>query len=161
MTGEMIILVGWTTVIAVLTLVAVRETALLQARVAHSGRAVGDGWEVGTLVPGPLRGRAKRQVALFLSATCPPCHELAAQLGSETLSVPLTPVISGEESVARALAAQLPGRPSAIVGHAADALTERAGVRLQPFAIAIEDGIVVAKTYPVGAESVTSLLEPR
>jgi hypothetical protein len=150
-------LVGaWIGILALGTLVLLREVSLIRARVSLVGVRFADGPEVGTLAARELRGQGGgRKVALFLSSACPPCIELAAALGEEDgLDERLLVLIGGDE--AEAVGELLPASLSRVTGQQASDVAARMGVRLQPMALAIERDLVVGKLYPAGVDELVA-----
>lgn len=149
----------WIAVLGSGTLVVHRELALLRSRVRIAGGGVPDGLEVGVFAPRPLRfGSASRTVMVFLAGECPPCHAFIGRLGGLANDPRVLVIIRGSGEEARALGEALPPGTRIVDGSEAEELVAAGRVHAEPFALAVEDGLVVGKGYVRDRRDVAALL---
>lgn len=143
-------LVGvWATALLVCTLAVRRETAIVLNRLKNRRVPVRDGLNPGTVVPRRLYDPIPEEsTLLFLSASCPPCHELINRIGS-ALDERVTVILKdeSEESLGDNIANRIPETVSLRRGAQAEAVRRMMQVDSEPLAIRVSDRIVVAKGY--------------
>lgn len=155
---ELALVSVWLAGLTVTSLAVKRETVLVDLSASHLDR-VPAGPAIGAPVPRSLSPPGERRIVVFLDSGCPPCHELAAQLNEVRPLESLTIAISGEAREATDMLAAIPSRATVLVGSEAASAVDSVHVSYQPFALAVADGIVVAKAYPTSAESLSRLFD--
>lgn len=133
-----------------------REVSILEARLSHSGGRIVDGPEIGSLVPPTLRRRDA--LYLFLSDDCPACHEVVADLRQQErwdFNAYAVRVRDGDwDHPDLDVFAELPDHVQAVSDDDGDRIVTALAVRASPLAIAVHDGLVVAKGYLRGNQDV-------
>ena len=133
-----------------------REVSILEARLSHSGGRIVDGPEIGSLVPPTLRRHDA--LYLFLSDDCPACHEVVADLRQQErwdFDAFAVRIRDGDRDHSDLdVFAELPDHVLGVSDDDGDRIVTALAVRASPLAIAVHDGLVVAKGYLRGNEDV-------
>lgn len=151
-----LLLLGWTVLLGFVALVLWRDVRILEARLATGGSLVANGIEIGAPAPRVARAASARAV-VFLSDTCDVCLEVAADLGRVRDPRALTVVVGDTGGDRAALLATLPAGPRVVQGEEAKAWERGFDVRVAPFAVVLDDGIVTGKGHLRGAADVDRL----
>ena len=170
----------WLLALTVMMLLVVRQIALLTLRLASRDEvsmppeqaAHGEHFDVSKDGPGlghaissellgtiPEAGEVAH--VLLVSATCVPCRKLVIGLRRERFAEPVIVLLSGRESVAAGMATLLPAGVRVIRDPEANELSGLLNIHSAPFAVSIERGVVVAKTYLNGPDEFRNLIGPR
>ncbi len=155
---ELTIVATWLVILTLGSLVVKRETTFAEFSVSHRGQ-VAAGLPIGAPAPRALAEDEGRRIVLFLASDCGPCHEFARDLRDVSPATPLTVAISGAPEAAGEIAAVVPQGARVLLGPVGDAAASAAQVTYQPFAMAVDAGVVFAKSYPTSARSLELLFE--
>jgi hypothetical protein len=146
----------WLGILTVVVVLVVRQIALLTARLASTDGETflaNDGPLLDTTVPQealslfPALERGRLQL-LLLSGNCRPCRELAVELDRQHFQSPNTVVLaSGRPELTDALVTLLPEGTRVLRDPEASGIARALHIQSTPFAVAVEDRVVVAKTY--------------
>jgi hypothetical protein len=150
------LLLGWTALLAFVSLVLWRDVRILEARIEPGGSLVANGIEIGSPAPRVARAAAARTV-VFLTDACDVCLDVASDLGRVRDLLDLTVVVGDTGGDRAALLATLPGGPRVVVGDEARAWEREFDVRVAPFAVVLDDGLVAGKGHLRGAADVDRL----
>lgn len=150
------LMLAWVFVLGVVTLVLWRDVRILEARVAPGGSLVANGIEIGAPAPRVVRAVATRTV-VFLTDACEACFEVAADLDRAPPDV--TVVVGATGGDTGALLGTLPAELPTVTGEDARAWERAFDVRVSPFAVHVEDGIVAGKGHLRGAADIDRLRE--
>jgi hypothetical protein len=146
----------WLGILTVVVVLVVRQIALLTARLSMTDGETflaNDGplldmavpQEALAMLPTLEQGRAQ---LLLLSGTCRPCRELAVELARHQFQSPTMLVLaSGRPELTDALVALLPAGTRILRDPEASRIARALHIQSTPFAVAVEDGVVRAKTY--------------
>jgi len=152
-------------VLTVVVLSLWRETSVLEERLRTSGVRVVDGPEIGTLVP--VEMRSFNGVYLFVSESCPACHEVAARLreSEEPLGVSVRAVCMRDDAddglrEGSSVMDAFPPVVERIPSQTGDHLVAALSIRATPLALGIRDGLVVSKGYLRGPADVAEIGRP-
>lgn len=169
-------LCAWLGVLTLVQVLVVRQISLLTLRLAHPERAIpvaedgfsvdDDGPEIGSLVPEEaaslLPGLDRRtSLLLLVSGTCKGCHELAEELNRRPDAVtrlPTTALVPGPPDLADAVVELLPSSVSVVSDPEATQLANAFEIHSTPFAVTVQEGRVLGKTYVHDKADLVSLV---
>jgi hypothetical protein len=150
----------WLGVLTLVTVLVVRQIALLTARLDHVG-AFGPPAKLSLEDEGPRIGirvdetvlrwvpelGAARAHLLLLSAGCSPCRDFAADLRGEHLPIgrPVVVLIPGREELADGIAQMLPATVTIVRDPNATDVAQLLRMQRVPSAVTTANGIVTAK----------------
>ncbi len=113
-----------------------------------------DGPEVGSQIPVEVVKQLpelerERIYILLLSSTCTPCRKVAIEVAKHRFdpSTSIMALVPGPEDLANALIEILPPEIHTIRNPVAVSIAQSLNIKSTPFALAIENGIVVKKAY--------------
>lgn len=159
----------WLGSLTLMTLVLVRQTAILSVRLQRAGSAVtpaDDGLMIGTPVPdavaAAIRGGHDVTYLLVLSANCSPCREFARQLvRMRPPSERIAALVPGREELASSLVEMLPAWIDVIRDAKAKELADDLSIKSTPFAFEFEFGKVTGKAFLHGLDDLERLMAAR
>lgn len=158
-------LVGaWLGMLTLLLILAIRQIGLLTVRLdpprpqpgsQSLHEVVNDGLKIGMEVPAEVTTAVPECVSghaylLLISSICTPCRELVVELQRRrfTPADPMVALVPGRPEAADGVIAMLPTGIRAIRDPAAGVLAqEHLRLRSTPFALLIEDGVLVGKAF--------------
>lgn len=168
--GAVVAVVIWLAAQTLVLVLAIRQIALLTARMDRAGAGPiifgmpDDGPPVGKAVPDVvLEELPQLQIGLvhvvLLSATCTPCREMAAQLRHQRLpgEEKIIALVPGRERLAESLIAMLSSQFTSVRDPVATEIATILQITRVPFALTLRDGFVIAKS-PV-LDSVEDLVQ--
>lgn len=144
----------WLGILTLILILVIRQIGLLSVRVSLNGGRFSfadDGPKIGSRVSDEvttaLPTTKGRLPILVLSASCTPCRELATKLSSQDFNSAVLALVPGDLALADGIAALLPDNITTVRDPIAGTLAEALQVKSTPFAVIIEDGVVVDKAY--------------
>ncbi|WP_273844897.1 hypothetical protein [Rubrobacter calidifluminis] len=154
----------WLGALTLVLMLVIRQISLLTLRLSRVGHAVpqqaedgfslaDDGPEVGSDVPDEVASilpelRRQKGFLVLMSATCTPCRELAAELGRSRPELPIVALVPGSRAaLVDALVDLLPSGTRVLRAPEATRLAETLKIQSTPFAVAVNEGRVVGKSY--------------
>lgn len=163
------LLAVWVAMLSVVVLLAVRQIALLTARLDSGNVTMAldeDGLDVGFPVP-PEAAQALPEATagpayvLLLSSNCGPCRELVPQLHDREFEFPLVALIPGRKNSVTDLVKSLPPGIRVVTDPAATDVATALQIRSTPFVLEVESGTVTGKAYLRDTSNLFNLMEAR
>lgn len=157
----------WLVVLSIVTVLCVRQIALLTLRLEARGDSFSfgdDGLEVGSeidqwvadVLPVLSVGRA---YVLHVSASCGSCRDLIPALRDQKFDPPMVALLTGTGGVADELATQFPATWQLLTDPDAAQAAHLLGIHSTPFALQIERGVVTGKAHVKVVEDLLNLVE--
>lgn len=160
-----VLLLVWLGLLTIVTVLIVRQVALLSVRLSIPVNAFSladDGPELGSEVPAELQAALNNGTQLhhllILSANCAPCRELAAALAGRTAAASITALITGPAELARAIEDLLPAGVDAVGDPEAAKLIGSLGIESRPFAVTVEGATITRKIYVRGRDDLLAFV---
>jgi hypothetical protein len=159
----------WLLVLSLVSLVLLREVALLRFRSQPRGVTSGpvpEGLAIGRDIPRRVRelipetGRGVVYV-LLMSAICAPCRDLLPRLSTLKVRDPVVALLAGRAEVAGDLEPRFPEWTRVIRDPAATELADALELRATPFAMELEFGEVTGKAFLHEASDLSNLIHAR
>jgi hypothetical protein len=135
---------AWVAVLGAVTVVLWRDVRILEARIAPGGSLVANGIEIGAPAPRVVRALRSHTV-VFLTDACEACFAVAADLDRAPEGV--TVVVGASGGDGDALLATLPAALPTVTGDQARDWERAFDVRVAPFAVHVEEGLVTGKGH--------------
>lgn len=151
------LLFAWTVVLGIISVVLWRDAGILRARVNHGGNIVANGIEIGAPAPAVVRKGARPLTAVFLSDACDPCFDVAHGLEYAPRRDELVVVIAATGGDRPALMRAVGPRVSVVATEQSEAWQRAFDVRVSPFAVRVEHGLITAKGHLRDADDLASL----
>jgi hypothetical protein len=149
-------LVVWVVVLAAVAVVLWRDVLLMERRLVFAGGSAANGLEIGAAVSRRLP-HADAGLVVFLGDTCDVCFDVAEQLSYIQAADELVIVVVPHGGAGDALAELLPEEARVVRGEAAEVWSRAFDVHVAPFAVHVENGVVVGKGHLRGAGDVDAL----
>jgi hypothetical protein len=157
----------WLATLTLVVLLLVRQLGLVTLRldlVGGQAPTPADGPEIGEALPAELTGRLPelsrgRQFVLLISPTCVPCHEIAPQLATVTMTDRVTALVPGRQELADELTAKLPPTYQVVRDPVAAEVARILQLERTPSAVELRDGVVSGKAYLYKASDLQQLAD--
>jgi hypothetical protein len=150
-------LVVWIALLAGVVAVLWRDVVLMERRVVSAGGTAANGLEIGAAVTRKLTDTGS-VVVVFLGDTCDVCFDIAADLHRVNMPDHLVAVVVAHGGDGAALAGLLPDGTRVIRDAATTAWVQAFDVHVSPFAMRVDNGVIVAKGHVRGAGDVNALM---
>ena len=156
----------WLGLVTLVVLLLVRQIGLLTVRLEQAGPRISmdnDGIDIGRPVPERTLGAVPelatgRKYAVVLSASCAPCHDVAAELGPARLDADVVVLVAGDEELTAQVVALLDGIDVVLDPQATEA-TSGLEIATAPFAFEVTAGVVTGKTYLQSVGDLAALID--
>jgi hypothetical protein len=156
----------WLTVLTIVSILLIRQIALLTVRLEQNGESFNpqaDGPTIGDGVPQEVlkmlpKVSTEPVYLVSVSATCTSCRELLGDLRRRSLPGDQVAIfLSGPSGAAEAASELIPPRFQVIRDEDAK-IASALHITSTPFAVAIQNEVVVAKTYLFGVDDLVDLV---